>query len=185
MTFSISTAMTLRRVKSGLSKMLAEDALGQQVLDEHLLDRFDRQVGIDGLAAELVEGVEALDEGRIGLALLLDLLLDRLGDLRDVLLEFGDRCVPFLVVRLAIGEELLQQLDEVAGVAYVLVQSLTHAVLDRARPARAPEDDVVARVALSSLARISLSRSSCSSLASQKPRARRKVSSSAPSMRMG
>ena len=37
---------------------------------------------------------------------------------------------------------------------------------------------------MSSLARISLSRSSCSSLASQKPRARRKVSTSAPSTLM-
>ena len=83
----------------GIVEDRAEDALGQQVLDEHLLDGFVGEVGVDGLAAEGVEGIEALDEGGIGASLLLDILLDRLGELRDVVLEVGDGFVPLLDVR--------------------------------------------------------------------------------------
>src|SRR5664279_3787998 len=77
------------------------------MLDEHFLDRMDRKVGIDGLAADLVECIEALYKSRIRAALLLDLLCYRFCNLRDAILELCDGLVPFLDVRLAISEELL------------------------------------------------------------------------------
>ena len=43
----------------GVVEDLAEDALGEEVLDEHLLDGVVGEVGIDGLAAEGVEVLEA------------------------------------------------------------------------------------------------------------------------------
>ena len=95
-----------------------------------------------------VEGIEAFNEGPVGAALLFDLLLDALGDLRDVVLEVSDRRVPFLVVRLAIAEEFLQQLDQIAAVAYVLIQPLPDAILDEDRALGRLEDDVVPWVAL-------------------------------------
>ena len=52
--------MTLRLLNSAIVEDAAEDALGEQVLDEHLLDRFVCEVGVDGLAAERVEGGEAV-----------------------------------------------------------------------------------------------------------------------------
>ena len=54
--------MTLRRVKSGLSKIRAEEALGEQVLHEHLADGLDVEVGVDGLAAELGEGRQSAQQ---------------------------------------------------------------------------------------------------------------------------
>ena len=43
MTFSISWAMTLRCDKVGVVEDLAEDALGEEVLDEHLLHGLARR----------------------------------------------------------------------------------------------------------------------------------------------
>ena len=64
------------------------------------------------------------------------------------LLELGDGLVPLLVVRLAVGEEHFEQLDEVAAVADVLVQPLTDAVLEEDCTLGSLEDDVVSGVAL-------------------------------------
>ena len=91
------------------------------MLNQHLLDCRHREIGIDGLAAELIEGVEALDKSRISAALLLDFGGNRARDLRNVVFEFGGGLVPLLVVRLAIAEEFFQQLDQVGAVAYVFV----------------------------------------------------------------
>ena len=41
---------------------LTEDALGEEVLDEHLLDGGVAEVGVDGLAAEVGEGLELFAE---------------------------------------------------------------------------------------------------------------------------
>jgi hypothetical protein len=46
-----------------------EDALGEQVLDEHLLNRFRRKIRIDRLTAQLVKAVEAGTERFVALAL--------------------------------------------------------------------------------------------------------------------
>ncbi len=48
-TFSISAAITLRRVKSGLSKIVRNQPLGQQVLHQHLIDRRLADVGVQRL----------------------------------------------------------------------------------------------------------------------------------------
>src|SRR6185437_5660449 len=68
----------------------AEDALREQVLDQHGLNRFFREVGIDGLAAELDEALKGGDEILVLLALGLDQLFDCAGDLRDALRKFID-----------------------------------------------------------------------------------------------
>ena len=71
-----------------------------------VFDRLDRQVGIDGLTAEVVEGFEALDGRRDWFVAAASIFsLTRFSNFGDVLLEFGDRGVPFLVVGLAIFEE--------------------------------------------------------------------------------
>jgi hypothetical protein len=43
----------------------AEDALGEEVLDEHLADGVVREVRVDGLAAGGGEGLEVLVEGDV------------------------------------------------------------------------------------------------------------------------
>ena len=112
------------------------------MLDEHGLDGFDREVGIDGLAANVVEGVEALDELGVGAALGFDLVFHALGDGGDALFEVGDGFVPFFVVGLAIAEEDFEQLDEVAAVADVFVQPLADAVLEEDGLLGGLKDDV-------------------------------------------
>jgi hypothetical protein len=138
-------------IEVGIVEDAAEDALRHQVLDEHLLDRWEREVGIDGLAAEFVKSVEALNEGRIGTTLVFDLLFHRAGDLRDVVFEVGDGCVPFFIIRFAITEECLQQFDEIGAVADVFVQALPHAVLVENRALRRLKDDVGAGITLGEL----------------------------------
>lgn len=46
----------------GIIENLAKDALGEQVLDQHALDGFFREVGIDGLAAEREEIFKGVKE---------------------------------------------------------------------------------------------------------------------------
>ena len=50
----------------GVVEDFAEDALGEQVLDDHLLHRGIGEIGVEGLAAEIGEVVEGLDEARVG-----------------------------------------------------------------------------------------------------------------------
>ena len=77
-------------MKIRIIENLAEDALRRQVLHEHLLHSFDGEIGIDRLPAHLVGPVEALQKRGIPEPLFLNLLLDRFGNLRNVVLEFGD-----------------------------------------------------------------------------------------------
>ena len=101
--------MTLRLRNSSDCEDAAEDALGEQVLDEHLLDGIFGEVGIDGLAAERVEGVKALAEGAVALLFGLDEMLRSVGQLGDALLKLADGGFPFVVIGLAVGEELVEQ----------------------------------------------------------------------------
>ena len=63
----------------------AEDTFGEQMLHQHALDRFLRQVGIDGLLAECVEIFEASDESRIAFLLLVNSLGNGGGEFRNAL----------------------------------------------------------------------------------------------------
>ena len=113
----------------GVVENLAEDAFGEQVLDEHALDRIFGEIGIDGLTAQGVKVVEAANEGGTAAALLVDDLLDGGCEFGDALLEFGDGGVPLLVIGLAIGEKAVQQLDQVLGGRDVFIQAEADAVL--------------------------------------------------------
>ena len=96
----------------GIVEDAAEDALGEQVLDEHLLDGLVFEVGVDGLAAEVGEGGETLDKFALVPALVFDELHCALGDVGDALGEFGDGAVPIFVVGLAPLEEEAEHFDE-------------------------------------------------------------------------
>ncbi len=64
-----------------------------------------------------------------------------------MVLEFGNGFVPLLDVGLAIGEEVLEQLDQVLGITDVFVRSLTDAMLKKNGALRRLENDVAARIA--------------------------------------
>ena len=85
MTSSILAAMTLVCVKWSRLKDAADDALGHQVLDEHFVDSFGADVGVEGRAAKLHEFVEvALEFGIVGMGGF-DLVLELGGDFADLL----------------------------------------------------------------------------------------------------
>ena len=72
-----------------VSEDSAEDALGEQVLDEHGLNRVIRKVGVDRLAAEQDEALKAGNKFLVGLALFLNDDFDCGGDLGNAAGEVG------------------------------------------------------------------------------------------------
>src|ERR1035441_5897428 len=94
MTFSISAAMTLRVRNSWLLKTLRKDALGKQVLDEHLADGVAIEVGDDGFAAEFGERLEILAEGGIPLVFGFEDGGDTPGEVGNLFGELGDGVFP-------------------------------------------------------------------------------------------
>ena len=53
--------------KIGIIKDLTKKALGEDMLDEHLLHGGIGEVGVEGLAAERGEVAEGLNEARVGM----------------------------------------------------------------------------------------------------------------------
>ena len=102
----------------------AEEALGEQVLDQHLLDGGFGEIGVDGLAAFVQKGGEGGGESLVGLALLLDQLGQALADVGDPVLELGDGLFPGGVFLGTVGEEGVEGLDEPGGVGEVVVESM-------------------------------------------------------------
>ena len=126
---------------------LAEDALGEQMLHQHALDGFFREIGIDGLPAKGVEVVEAADECRIPAAFFIDSFLDGGGQLRNALREIRDRLLPLLNVGSLVVEELIDDLDEGFGAGDVFVEDARAALIENGAFGGL-KDDVVARIAL-------------------------------------
>jgi len=91
-----------------LSKMRRKMRSGEQVLDEHLFDGLIFEVGVDGLAAKLGEGVETFDEGRVGFALVRDEGHGAFGNVGDSAGELAGGLVPAFVKRLVPFKEKTQ-----------------------------------------------------------------------------
>ncbi len=117
--------MTLRRVKSAILEDRAEDALGQDVLDEHLFDGLLREVRIDRLAAQVVEPAERFAETLVRPALFLNQLGQRAAELRYLRLKVLDRLLPLLVGRRLVLEKERERPDQLFGVRQVGVQDFT------------------------------------------------------------
>jgi len=101
---------------------LAEDALGEEVLDEHVLDGGVGEVGIDGLAAEVGEGLEVLAEGGVALVFFGEDFVDTGGAFGDFGGELGDGILPVGDVGLFVVEEELEDFDELFRVGDGIVE---------------------------------------------------------------
>ena len=101
---------------------LAEDALGEEMLDEHLADGVVGEVGIDGLAAEFGEGLEVLAEGGILLVLGFEDGGDAASEVGDLVGELGDGLFPVGDVGVAVVEEKVEDFDQVLGPGDVAVE---------------------------------------------------------------
>jgi hypothetical protein len=104
---------------------LAKDALGEEVLDEHLLDGEVGEVGVDRLAAEVGEGLELFTEVGVLLVLGFEDFSDASGEVRDLLGELEDGFFPIDFVGQAMLEEVLEDFDEVFGFGKVAVEGDT------------------------------------------------------------
>ena len=94
---------------------LAEDALGEEVLDEHFADGVVGEVGIDELTAEFGEGGEIFAEGGVLLELFFEDFGYAVGDVGDLLGELCDGVFPVDFVGLFVFEEELEDFNELFG----------------------------------------------------------------------
>jgi hypothetical protein len=85
------------------------------MLDEHGLNRFVRQVGIDGLTAEQDEAFKAGDELLVGLALFFNDLFDGGSNLRNAAGKLRDGGFPFLMLGLTVFENSLSRSTRLSG----------------------------------------------------------------------
>ena len=127
-------------------KDAADDALGHQVLDQHFVDGFDADVGVERAAAKLHEFVElALETGVVSVGGV-DLGFELPGDFANLLAVRLDRFVEILAGLFFVIEILAQQRGEVllfadssaARFIAILIEDSGDGVF---------EDDVVQRIA--------------------------------------
>src|SRR5450755_1160945 len=131
----------------------AEEALGQQVLDEHFVDYVGRDPGIERGAAELGKGVEGGDKAAVSLVLALDNREQRFGELGDARLELLHSRFEVLDIRFGVGEELLEQVADIVRVLQIVLDGYAPLILVEHGPARILEDGVAERIASSDLLR--------------------------------
>ena len=92
-----------------------DDALGHEVLDEHFVDGFDADVGVEGGAAELHEFVELVLEGGVVAVGGLDLVFELGSDLADLVAITLYGFVEVFVGLGAVIEILAEKLGEVVA----------------------------------------------------------------------
>src|SRR5450755_2148126 len=131
----------------------AEEALGQQVLDEHFVDYVGRDPGIERGAAELGKGVEGGDKAPVGFILALDNREQRFGEFGDARLELLHSRLEVLDIRLGVGEELLEQIADIVRVLQIVLDGYAPLILVEHGPARILEAGVPERLATSDLLR--------------------------------
>jgi hypothetical protein len=85
------------------------------MLDEHLADRVVVQVGVDGLAAELGEGVKVFAERSVFFVLRFEDGCDALGQLGNLLRKLSDGLFPVGYVGQLVIEEEFEDVNQLVG----------------------------------------------------------------------
>src|ERR1019366_1821521 len=130
----------------GDGKDLAENALGKNVLDDHLLDGGHGDVGIQRTPAKGAKVLKRGDELLVGLALGLDELAQLRAEFGDAVLEFFHGLFPFGNGGRGKLKEEGKDFNEVVRLGQVgLVKTL--AILKQHGLVRLPEEDVVFGIA--------------------------------------
>ena len=146
MTSSILAAMTLVWEKCGDVEDAADDGFGHEVLDEHFVNGFEADVGVERAAAELDKFVELALEGGVVPMGGVDLGFELGGNVADLLAVGLDGFVEILASLFFVVEVLGQQRGEIllladvsaAGFVTILIKNSGNGVL---------EDDVVEGIA--------------------------------------
>ena len=119
----------------------AEDAFRHEMLREHTFDFCLGEVWVDCVSALLMEVRERLAEGRRVLTFGLDERLQFRAEFGDGILKGIDSGIPFGEILLGVGEEGLEQMDEVLPLGDVQIEDKC-AVLVENGAMRGLEDDV-------------------------------------------
>src|SRR5947207_8787794 len=115
-----------------------EESLGEKVLDKHFVDGNVVHLRVNGVTTELREIVEGDLEFQIALMLFFNNVEQGQRMFWDTFFEFVNRLFKVLDIRLDIGEEVVQQVDDIVGdiqpegvghTLFVLVQDGDLAVL--------------------------------------------------------
>jgi len=125
----------------------AEEAFGQQVLHQHLIDGVAAEVRVEGGLAHGEEVVKSGLERRVFLVRQLDLGVETPGQLGDAPLELPDGLLEAFDVRLGVVVEVVEGVGDLPGVGQLEAVAFA-AVLNEHGPAGVLEDDVAARIAL-------------------------------------
>ena len=134
------------RDKIGHVENLAEDALGEDVLDDHFLDGLDGNVGIERATAERTEILKRGDEFFVGLAFGFDEGFQARANLRDFVFEFLDGFSPFRDGGRREFQKQGEDFYEVVGLGQVGFPK-PFAVLVKHGAVGLPEKDVLLRIA--------------------------------------
>jgi len=89
----------------GIIKDFTEDAFRKQVLDKHLLNGLNGDIGVDALLAKLDKIIERLNENSVGLAFFLNELEQPGSQVTYFKFEFFDGLLELLEGRFFISKE--------------------------------------------------------------------------------
>ena len=117
----------------GVSEDFSENPLGQEVLNEHLLDSGFGEIGVDGLTAFLVEIRKGHREPAVGLSLPLDQRRQPAHDVGHFVLELRDGLFPFGDLCRTIKKEGLERLDKAPLIGQIRVEN-GRVILPQDRP---------------------------------------------------
>src|SRR5207253_1285775 len=106
----------------GVVEDAAEDALGEDVLLEHVLDLVLGGGGVERVAAELQEGTEGCAELEVVVFGLVDNVRQSTRQFGYALAELGNGLVELLDVRLGIREVAFEEGLEVGGLGYIVIE---------------------------------------------------------------
>ena len=129
----------------GIIEDSPEDAFRHQVLREHAFHLCLGEVRVDCVSALLMEVRERLAEGGGILTFGLDERLQSRAEFGDGILKGVDSGIPFGEIFFGVGEEGLEQMDEILPVGDVQVED-KRAVLIENRAVRGLEDDIFRRI---------------------------------------
>ncbi len=109
--------------KIGVVEHRAEEPLGEQMLHEHFFYHITRNVGMQRLFAEGVEGVECLHKPGVVGKFLFNALYQPLRQAWDALLKFAHSTMEFLNICASIGEKARQELCQLLTLPQVYFEN--------------------------------------------------------------
>ena len=136
--------------KLGVVKNLADQPLGQQVLNQHLVNRSRTEVGIQRCATQVVEAIEGvLKLAVIGMSLR-DFGGQRQGELRHAFLKLSDGLLKTLDIGLGVGIKRIEQIGQLLRLLQISLKR-DRSILEQNRAAGVLKNRVGQRITLRDL----------------------------------